>query len=657
MKIEMSADAASPIELARTDEFVLGETRVEPSSCEISTAGRTIALEPRVMQVLVYLAQRRGETVTRDDLTAACWRGVVVGEDAIQRCIGRLRKAAATVGGFEIQTLNRLGYRLREVSATRDATNASPVPSADPAPTVAVPDLPAPAAQAPVLSSALTFGPFVLDAQRVSLQRDGKEIVIGPRGLALFEVLMEAAGGIVRRETLMERAWPGVIVEESNLTVQIAALRKALGAQPNGEEWIATVPRIGYRLTRPSETEAGAFSGKPSIAVLPFTNFSDDPQQGYFADGMVEDLITALSRFKTFAVVARNSSFVYKDRTYDVREAAKALGVRYALEGSVRRAGRTVRVTAQLIDAESGAHIWAEKFDGKLDDVFDFEDAITESVVGAIEPHIRRAEIERSRRKRPESLDAYDLYLQALPLISSVEAHNYSEAIELLERAIALDPGFAPALAHASWAHAKRLGSGGSPPGVDDARQCITLAQRALATDSNDATVLAIAGLHLMAVKGDEDRGYGIVMRAFALNPNSFLVANFAGFAHRQHGNFDEAIACHLRALQFMPGAPEVIWCYTAIATAHLSAGRFEEALIWALRSHDIYDALEWTQTVLAAAYAHLGRLEEAREALQVVTAARPGLTIGELFGRNQSPGPHDGFLVEGLVKAGIPLT
>lgn len=625
---------------------------MQPSSCELTNAAGTLSLEPRVMRVLVYMTRRRGETVTRDDLIAACWNGVVVGEDAIQRCIGRLRKAAAAVGGFEIQTLNRLGYRLRELSAAGDI---SPVPKAEAAPALAVLDIPTPVAETPSPEQALAFGPFTLDAQHAALRRDGTEVVIGPRGVAIIEVLMEADGGTVSRESLMARVWPGLTVEESNLTVAIAALRQAIGTHPNGEELIATVPGLGYRLTRPPEAQAGAFDGKPSIAVLPFANFSNDPQQGYFADGMVEDLTTALSRFKTFAVVARNSSFVYKDRAYDIREVSEALGVRYALEGSVRRVGGTVRVTAQLIEAQSGAHIWAEKFDGKLDDVFDFEDAITENVVGAIEPHIRRAEIERSHRKRPESLDAYDLYLQALPLISSVAAHDYSKAIVLLERAIALDPGFAPALAHACWAYAKRLGSGQTPPGIDDAQKCIELAKRALAADSNDATVLAIAGLQLMAVKEDEERGYGIVMRAFALNPNSFLVANFAGFAHRQHGNFDDAVACHLRALGFMPGAPEVIWCYTAIAAAHLSAGRFEEALVWALRARDIHDGLEWTQTTLAAAFAHLGRIDEARDALQVVTAARPGLTIAGFFGRNQKPGPQDGFLVEGLVKAGIP--
>lgn len=504
--------------------------------------------------------------------------------------------------------------------------------------------------------SRLTFGPFELDPAGGTLRQDGREIALGVRGIALFKVLLEAAGGVVRRETLLERAWPGAIVEESNLTVQIAALRKAIGAQPDGQEWIATVSRVGYRLVRPSQVAPDGFGGRPSIAVLPFANFSDDPGQGYFADGIVEDLITALSRFKTFAVVARNSSYVFKDRAYDVREAASVLGVRYALEGSVRRMDEAVRVTAQLIDAANGAHIWAEKFDGPLKDLFDFQDRITESVVGAIEPQIRRAEIERSRRKHPENLDAYDLYLQALPLISSVEAHGYSEAIRLLERAIALDPGYAPALAHCCWAYGKRLSSGEeSPPGIDDAEACIALAERALAADSNDATVLAIAGLHIMTVKGDVDRGYGIVKRAVELNPNTFLVVNFAGFAHRYHGNFDEAIACHLRALQFLPGAPEVIWCYTAIASVHLSAGRFEEALAWALRARDIHDSVEWTQTVVAAAYAQLDRLDEAQDALRELRSRQPGLTIARLFGRKQSPGEHDAFLVEGLVRAGIP--
>jgi DNA-binding winged helix-turn-helix (wHTH) protein len=191
--------------------------------------------------------------------------------------------------------------------------------------------------------SLLTFGPFVLDPDRATLRRDGEPISLGQRGLALLTALIEADGKVVDRVSLLDRAWPGTIVEESNLTVQIATVRKMLGAQPDGSEWIATVPRVGYRLARPASRTAASFDGRPSIAVLPFSNFSPDLGQEHFADGMVDDLITALSRFKSFAVIARNSSFAYKGRLVDVREIGSALGVRYVLEGSVRRSADHVR--------------------------------------------------------------------------------------------------------------------------------------------------------------------------------------------------------------------------------------------------------------------------------------------------------------------------
>ena len=217
----------------------------------------------------------------------------------------------------------------------------------------------------------------------------------------------------------MDAAWPGTAVEESNLSVQIASLRKLLGPSPDGGEWIATIPRVGYRFVAepeaavPAQTQAARSEPViPSLAVLPFQNLSGDPEQDYFADGVVEDIITALSRFKSFAVIARNSRFVYKGRAVDVRQVAKELGVRYVLEGSVRRAGDRLRITAQLVDGVTGAHLWADKFDGAVEDVFDFQDRITESVATVVEPHIQTAEIERSRRERPRSIAAYDIYLQ-----------------------------------------------------------------------------------------------------------------------------------------------------------------------------------------------------------------------------------------------------
>ena len=203
-----------------------------------------------------------------------------------------------------------------------------------------------------------------------------------------------------------------------------------------------------------------AATDKPSIAVLPFANLSGDPEQEYFADGMVEDIITALSHFKELFVIARNSSFVYKGRSVDIGQVAKELGVRYVLEGSVRKSGNRVRITGQLIDTATRAHLWADRFDGAQEDVFDLQDNITESVVGIIEPQIRKAEIVRSRRKRPENLDAYDLYLRALPHLYAMHPNDNSLALGFLTQAIELDPGFAPALAFAAWCYEQRLTRG-----------------------------------------------------------------------------------------------------------------------------------------------------------------------------------------------------
>jgi TolB-like protein len=510
----------------------------------------------------------------------------------------------------------------------------------------------------------VAFGSFVFDRASGTLRQAGTIVPLGGRGAALLEALLEAKGGVVTKAALMEQVWPDTLVEDGNLTAQIAILRKVLGPMRDGQRWITTVSRVGYRLAHAAAefdaaTEA---SGKPSIAVLPFVNLSSDAEQDYFVDGMIDDLITALSRFKTFAVVARNSSFVYKNRAVDVREVARALGVRYVLEGSVRRAKRQVRVSAQLIEGASGAHLWAENFDGVLEDVFDFQDRITETVVGIVEPQVRQAEIERARRKRPENLDAYDLYLQALPLMHQgqkvVCLEDYDEAILLLDHAVALDPGFAPALAYAAWAHEKRLTRGGvAPPGVDDAKATLALAERAVAADSNDAIVMVIAGVSLITVKNDAEGGFALIRRALSLNPNSQLVARVAGYAHFYCGGSDESIECFLRAAQLSPGVPERFTVLGCIARSHLAMGRSEEALAYSLRSLAGYTGFDFAHCVAAASYAHLGRLEEARAAAQRALSIWPALTIASLLGRIAKPEAQDRLLIEGLLKAGMPAS
>src|SRR5215471_2244750 len=268
------------------------------------------------------------------------------------------------------------------------------------------------------------LGPFRLDVEAAILFRGAEPIALGQRAVALLRVLVERAGIPVSKDALIGAAWPGLTVEESNLTVQISALRRVFGEEPGGEGWIETLPRRGYRFVGPVGTKGRgsiaasspvsnfptdaaapglALPNQPSIAVMPFQNMSGDPEQGYFADGMVEEIITALSRFRSLFVIARNSSFAYKGRPVDVKQVGRELGVRYVLEGSVRKAASRVRIIGQLIDASTGAHLWADRFESALEDIFDLQDQITASVVGAIAPRLEQAEIERAKRKPTES--------------------------------------------------------------------------------------------------------------------------------------------------------------------------------------------------------------------------------------------------------------
>lgn len=510
----------------------------------------------------------------------------------------------------------------------------------------------------PAMGERIAFGLFLFDTTTATLLRGDDVVSLGGRAAAVLQALLEADGEVVAKPQLMDRVWPDTIVEEGNLAVQVATLRKILGTRPDGAEWIGNVARVGYRLVRDA---GGAATGIPTIAVLPFSNLSGDRDQDYLVDGIVEELIAALSRFKTFAVVARNSTYAFKGRAVDVREVARTLGARYVLEGSVRRAGPRVRVAAQLIDGASGSHLWAESFDGTIGDILDFQDRIAEAVIGLIEPQLRRAEIERARRRRPDNLDAYDLYLQALPFMQGVrivQLEDFDRAIELLGRAIALDPDFAPALALAAWAHEMRLTRGGAaPPGVDDAARAQELAARGLAADGNDPNVVLVAGIVRLTIAGDPATGLALIQRAQAANPNSLLIANVAGYAHFFMGDYDGAIASHKRFLQLAPGLAETFWSLNGIARAHLAAGRIEEALAWGLRGLGASEGVDFSHCIVAAAYAHLGRIEEAEAQLARARTIWPDLTIARLLGRTGQPDGRDRVLVEGLRLAGLQET
>jgi TolB-like protein/DNA-binding winged helix-turn-helix (wHTH) protein len=507
-----------------------------------------------------------------------------------------------------------------------------------------------------MVDGAVTFGPFAFSRADMTLMRDGAHVALSGRGTAILAALIDANGGVLTKEHLLQSVWEGVVVEDRNLTVQIAALRKVMGARPDAQEWIRTVSRVGYRLLREPPADPASW-GKPSIVVLPFLNLSGDPAQDWFADGVVEDLITALSRFKTFSVVARNSAFVYKGRAVDIRQVANDLGVRYAVEGSVRRNAERVRVTAQLIDARSGIHLWANTFEGRREDVFEMQDEITEHVVGLIEPQITRAEVLRARAKRPDNLDAYDLYLQALPFVYSADIRQTEQAIVLLDRAVDLDPTFPQVLIHAAWQHEYRKTWGGiAPPGVDDLRIAIELAERALKHGENDAIVLALASIQMHYTKGDHSRGVLLIERALAMNPNSHLVLNAAGLIYDHQNEFDRSTAFYKRALQLSPGAEDNFWGYGGIAGNLFFQGRLEESIEWALKAVGTGVRWEHPYRILTAAYASLGRMEEARASLADLLEIHPGLTLRELHRQEERLNrPTLNHWIGGMRLAGLP--
>jgi TolB-like protein/tetratricopeptide (TPR) repeat protein len=502
----------------------------------------------------------------------------------------------------------------------------------------------------------LAFGPFVLDPDNGTLFRDGELVAIGQKGALLLAALAASPGQVRTKTELMDAAWPGTTVEESNLSVQIAALRKLLGPSPGGGEWIMTVSRVGYRFVgQPAATDLRSELVIPSLAVLPFQNMSGDPEQEYFADGVVEDIITALSRFKSFAVIARNSSFVYKGRAVDVRDVARGLGVRYVLEGSVRRAGNRLRITAQLIEATSGAHLWADKFDGGVEDVFDVQDRITESTIGVIEPQIRRAEIERSRRKRPENLDAYELYLQALSQMYSAQAEGNADAYALVERAIALEPNYGPFLAGAIWILTRRVVMGWPTLTGDDRAASLDHVRRAIVVADGDAAVLAQCGATLMGIGQDYQRGMQILANAVEANPNHQMVLTWAAIAELHCGDLQKSLAHSRRAILMSPGSRAAHLAITAIAHAHMALGQYDEALKEAERSLAVNPDYQPTHWMLIAANARLGRMDEARRWLAKFRTLSPAVTIGSIKAGQPAYDPSRmAPILEGLRLAGL---
>jgi adenylate cyclase len=396
---------------------------------------------------------------------------------------------------------------------------------------------------------------------------------------------------------------------------------------------------------------------KPSLAVLPFQNMTGDAEQDYFVDGIVEEITTAISRLSWLFVIARNSSFTYKGRTVDVKRVARELGVRYVLEGSVRKAGNRVRITGQLIDTTSGAHIWAERFDGSLDDIFDLQDRVASGVVGAIEPKLRQSEIERATRKPTESLAVYDLYLRALAESHKFSAEGMRQAVALLQRALAIDASYAPAAGLIGLCrHFQRDHGLGGVISDADVAECVRLARHAIEAGKDDPDALWMAAFVLTVFAGEHATAASAIERALALNPNSAHAWHTSGFVSCCRNQPGPALE---RAMRLSPLDPQGPGFKSALAFAHSIAGRYEEAIKWADRSLHEQPGFDPAMAAKVISCAHLGRIDEARECLKRRLELQPGLTIAEWKARGGAvkfASPEILALYEeGLRKAGLP--
>ncbi len=408
----------------------------------------------------------------------------------------------------------------------------------------------------------------------------------------------------------------------------------------------ALQPRVAPALQLPD---------KPSIAVLAFDNLSGDSEQEYFADGVVEEIITALSRMKGLFVIARNSSFTYKGRVVDVKQVGRELGVRYVLEGSVRKAGNRVRISGQLIDAATGAHIWADRFDGAVSDIFDLQDQITTSVVGAILPKLEQAEIERAKAKPTDNLDAYQSYMRGMAAFYQLSAEGNREALDHFYRAIKLDSQFASAYGMAARSYAQRKAFGWPQIRGDEESEVERLAGRAAVLGKDDAVALTMSGIALSYFIGDLDSGDSLISRALALNPNLAAAWLFSGWTKVWLGDSLAAIDRLTRAMRLSPQDPNLYNMQAALAGAHFIAGEFDKAVSLAAAAVENQPNYVLANCLLAASAAHSGRPAQARAAAARLLQLEPGLMTSEttkLFPTRRSEDRE--LLLEGLRQAGL---
>jgi TolB-like protein/Flp pilus assembly protein TadD len=511
------------------------------------------------------------------------------------------------------------------------------------------------------------FEDYAFDTDRRELHRGADVVSVAPQVFDLLDYLIRNKERVVSKDDLINAIWNGRIVSDAALTTRLNAARSAVGDSGEEQRLIKTLPRKGFRFVGQVQETRGAAGpnpgdapesalavpDKPSIAVLPFENMSGDPEQEYFADGMVEEITTALSRFKSLFVIARNSSFTFKGKTVDIKDVGRSLGVRYVLEGSVRKAAGKVRIAGQLIDAVTGAHIWADTFERDLTDIFALQDEVTVAVVSAIQPRLLQTEIALAARRRPESLTAYDLYLRAMQQFFLATHEGLAEAIRLAHHALELDPRFGHVAALSGAIHVNNVMLGYSVDPQIDRKEAFRLLRLALSLNDGDPDTLAWASLISAFVVGDNQSEIEMADRAVALNPNSFLAWNIRGWVYKFAGLPEEAIRSFERARRMSPVDPRLHTTFGGMGLALIELGRFDEAIVAGKKAQHQNLSYSSAYRCLACAFAHLGRDAEAREAAAGVLEHDPAFTISAFIARGGQAKAK--LLIEGLRKAGLP--
>ena len=517
------------------------------------------------------------------------------------------------------------------------------------------------------------FENHVLDTDRRELRRGSEAVAVEPQVFDLLVHLVENRDRVVSKDDLIASVWAGRIVSDSTLTTRINAARRAVGDTGDEQRLIRTFARKGLRFVAdvqtPSEGEGARSPGRseeeartrraqplpdrPAIAVLPFTNMTGDPGQEYFSDGISEDIITALSKLRWFFVIARNSSFIYKGKSVHMKQVAEELGVGYVVEGSVRRSGDSVRITAQLNDVTTGSHLWAERYDRTLADVFAVQDEITEAIVGAIEPRLYAAENFRASRKLPDSLDAWDLLMRALSHFWRLTRQDNVVARALLEKAVTIDPDYGRALGVLATSH-----SFSGHMGWEDPAAVAPVAERAaraaIVADSEDPWAhLALGSVHLYARRFDES--LAAFETALRLNPSFSLAQGYYGLVLSYCGRWQEGAAAAERALRLSPRDPFSATFYGISGYAQFVGRNYEEAMRLARLGIQRADYFVGAHRVLTAAAAMAGQSEIAEAALRELRRVQPNISLEWIAG--QIPARHEAereHYLEAFRRAGL---